>query len=113
MARPVFTHLFFTQPTYPSPDTAGRLPALAKTVTGPATLAYPVTTRGSPLALLPFRQSKSKRFEALVRPHLRALYSFAYRLTGSQHDAEDLVQDVVTKLVPKVDELERVEDLKP
>ena len=65
------------------------------------------------MALLPFRQSKSKRFEALVRPHLRALYSFAYRLTGSQHDAEDLVQDVVTKLVPKVDELERVEDLKP
>ncbi|MDK9558568.1 RNA polymerase sigma factor [Marinobacter sp. M216] len=65
------------------------------------------------MALLPFRQSKSKRFERLVHPHLRPLHTFAYRLTGSQHDAEDLVQDVVTKLFPKVDELERVEDLRP
>lgn len=65
------------------------------------------------MALLPFRQSKSKRFEALIRPHLRALHGFAYRLTGNQHDAEDLVQDVVTKLVSKVDELEQVDDLKP
>ncbi|MBW7471998.1 RNA polymerase sigma factor [Marinobacter sp. F4218] len=69
--------------------------------------------RGIHLALLPFRQSKSKRFERLVHPHLRPLHTFAYRLTGSQHDAEDLVQDVVTKLFPKVDELERVEDLRP
>lgn len=69
--------------------------------------------RGIHLALLPFRQSKSKRFERLVQPHLRALHSFAYRLTGNQHDAEDLVQDVVTKLFPKVDELEQVEELRP
>ncbi|MCM0614086.1 RNA polymerase sigma factor [Marinobacter sediminum] len=65
------------------------------------------------MALLPFRQSKSKRFERLVYPHLRPLHTFAYRLTGSQHDAEDLVQDVVTKLFPKVDELERVDELRP
>lgn len=65
------------------------------------------------MALLPFRQSKPKRFEALVRPHLRAMHSFACRLTGSPHDAEDLVQDVITKLVPRVEELEQVDDLKP
>ena len=65
------------------------------------------------MALLPFRQSRSKRFENLVRPHLRVLHNFAYRLTGNQHDAEDLVQDVVTKLVPKLDELERVDELRP
>lgn len=69
--------------------------------------------RGIHLALLPFRQSKSKRFERLVHPHLRTLHTFAYRLTGNQHDAEDLVQDVVTKLFPKVDELEQVEELRP
>ena len=65
------------------------------------------------MALLPFRQSKSKRFERLVQPHLKAMYAFAYRLTGKQHDAEDLVQDVVVKLYSKLDELEAVDQLRP
>lgn len=41
------------------------------------------------------------------------MYTFAFRLTGKQQDAEDLVQDVVAKLFPRLDELERVEDLRP
>ncbi|MBJ6138974.1 RNA polymerase sigma factor [Marinobacter litoralis] len=65
------------------------------------------------MALLPFRQSKSKRFERLVQPHLKAMYAFAYRLTGRQHDAEDLVQDVVVKLYSKLDELETIDQLRP
>ena len=36
------------------------------------------------------------------------MYRFAYRLAGQQQDAEDLVQDVVVKLFPKLDELESV-----
>lgn len=40
------------------------------------------------------------------------MYYFAYRLTGQQQDAEDLVQDVVVKLVPRLDELEGVEQVK-
>lgn len=65
------------------------------------------------MAVLPFRRRKEKRFEALVRPHLDGLYRFAYRLTGQQQDAEDLVQDVLTKLFPKTDELLGVEQLRP
>src|SRR5690554_3894856 len=41
------------------------------------------------------------------------MHAFAYRLTGSRQDAEDLVQDVVVKLYPKLDELESVEQLRP
>jgi len=65
------------------------------------------------LALLSFRQSKSKRFDRLVQPHLKTMFTFAYRLTGREHDAEDLVQDVVVKLYPRLDELESVDHLRP
>jgi len=65
------------------------------------------------LALLPFRPSRSKRFEKLVQPHLEAMYRFAFRLAGQQQDAEDLVQDVVVKLYPRLEELEGIEQLRP
>ncbi|MBO6849328.1 MAG: RNA polymerase sigma factor [Marinobacter sp.] len=65
------------------------------------------------MALLPFRPSRSKRFEKLVQPHLQALYRFAFRLAGQQQDAEDLVQDVIVKLYPRLDELEAIEQLRP
>lgn len=65
------------------------------------------------MAIFPFRPSKSRRFEVLVQPHLDAMYRFAYRLAGQQQDAEDLVQDVVVKLYLKLDELERVDQLRP
>lgn len=44
---------------------------------------------------------------------MRGMYNFAYRLTGQQQDAEDLVQDVVLKLFPRLDELEEVQQLQP
>ena len=65
------------------------------------------------MAILPFRPSAQKRFQRLVQPHLQVMHAFAYRLTGSHQDAEDLVQDVVVKLYPKLDELESVEQLRP
>ena len=37
------------------------------------------------------------------------MYRFAYRLTGQREDAEDLVQDVLTKLFPRAQELFVVE----
>lgn len=49
----------------------------------------------------------------LVQPHLDAMYRFAFRLAGQQQDAEDLVQDVVIKLYPRLEELEAVEQLRP
>jgi len=41
------------------------------------------------------------------------MYRFAFRLAGQQQDAEDLVQDVVVKLYPRLDELESVDQLRP
>ncbi len=61
----------------------------------------------------PARASRASRFDALLRPHLRSLYRVAYRYTGKREDAEDLVQDLLTKLYPRTDELESVEDLEP
>ena len=52
-------------------------------------------------------------FEALLRPHLRPLLRVAYRLTGRREDAEDLVQDLLTKLYARRDELDGVERLRP
>ncbi|PXX88993.1 RNA polymerase sigma factor [Marinobacter vulgaris] len=66
------------------------------------------------MALIPFRRpAKPSRFEKLVQPHLEAMYRFAYRLSGQQQDAEDLVQDVVAKLYPRLEELEAIEQLRP
>ncbi|MDF0749873.1 RNA polymerase sigma factor [Marinobacter sp. 71-i] len=65
------------------------------------------------MALLPFKSSRPTRFEKLVQPHLEPMYRFAFRLAGQQQDAEDLVQDVVVKLYPRLDELESIEQLRP
>ncbi len=40
---------------------------------------------------------RRRRFEAEVLPHLDAMYRTALRLTRSQSDADDLVQDAVVK----------------
>ena len=52
-------------------------------------------------------------FEELLSPHMEPLYRTAYRLSGSQHDAEDLVQDLLIKLYPRHAELLKVESLRP
>ncbi len=52
-------------------------------------------------------------FEALVRPHLKPLYRIAYRMTGRHEDAEDLIQELLTKLYPRRHELIEVERLRP
>jgi len=59
------------------------------------------------------RSIKSRRFDALVRPHTLALYQFAYRLLQNRPDAEDLVQDVLVKLYPRTNEMAKVRDLRP
>lgn len=66
------------------------------------------------MALIPFRRAaKPARFEQLVQPHLEAMYRFAFRLSGQKQDAEDLVQDVVVKLYPRLEELGEIEQLRP
>nr|WP_277987223.1 RNA polymerase sigma factor [Microbulbifer salipaludis] len=49
----------------------------------------------------------------MVRPHLRLMHRMAYRWTQERADAEDLVQDVLTHLFPRVDELATVQKLGP
>jgi RNA polymerase sigma factor (sigma-70 family) len=48
-----------------------------------------------------------------MRPHAEFLYRLAWRFTGNAADAEDLVQDVLLKLYPRMAELCAVERLRP
>jgi len=61
----------------------------------------------------PFQPSPHDEFDALVRPHLQRLYKLAYRFTRQQDDAEDLVQDLLLKLFPRLDEMKEIEKISP
>ncbi|MFQ6004038.1 MAG: RNA polymerase sigma factor [Woeseia sp.] len=52
----------------------------------------------------------SAAFERLLRPQLERLYRFAFRLTSSKPEAEDLFQDVLLKLFGKLDRLVEIEE---
>ena len=43
------------------------------------------------------REERRTRFESEVTIHLDGLYTFALRLTGLRHDAEDLVSDTIVR----------------
>jgi len=60
-----------------------------------------------------FRRNNQDRFTALLAPHIDYLYRLAYRFTGQRADAEDLVQELLTKLYPRRGELEQIELLRP
>ena len=57
--------------------------------------------------------SNHQQFEVLMQPHLKQLYKLAYRFSGQQHDAEDLVQDILLKLFPRLQEMQAIEKLGP
>jgi RNA polymerase sigma-70 factor, ECF subfamily len=44
-------------------------------------------------ALARARQGDSEAFRALVERHSRSVFRLAYRMTGNEHDAEDVVQE--------------------
>ena len=60
-------------------------------------------------ALLPRARRPRDRFEALMQPHIDALYGAARRMTGSPHDAEDLLQEVYMLAFDRLTELEAIE----
>ncbi len=49
-------------------------------------------------------------FERLVRPHFDRLFRLAWRLTGSQTEAEDLFQELLVKAFGLLDDLVNVEE---
>jgi RNA polymerase sigma factor (sigma-70 family) len=74
--------------------------------------------------VIPFLRGRSKSppsdsrsaqgaFAELVRPHLQALYRLAYRFTGRQHEAEDLLQELLTRLYARPEGLNGIESLRP
>jgi RNA polymerase sigma factor (sigma-70 family) len=65
------------------------------------------------IKLWPSRHSEHEQFEVLIQPHLKQLYKLAYRFSGQRDDAEDLVQDVLLKLFPRLKEMQSVEKLGP
>ena len=60
-----------------------------------------------------YEQNQAKLFERLLQPHMPRLFRFAYRLTHSRPEAEDLFQDVLTKLYARLDELAALRDPAP
>ncbi|WP_019531495.1 RNA polymerase sigma factor [Dasania marina] len=61
----------------------------------------------------PSQQPAHSQFEQLVHPHIQHLYHLAHRLHGNQSDAEDLVQDLLIKLYPRLEEMLSIEKLRP
>ncbi len=61
----------------------------------------------------PRKRSSHDQFEDLLRPHLRRLYNLAYRFSRNRDDAEDLVQDILLKLFPRLKEMQAIEKLGP
>lgn len=59
------------------------------------------------------RRKQRSLFEELLHSHVESLYKLAYRFTNDAMEAEDLLQDLLVKLYPKVRELEQVDNLRP
>ena len=43
-------------------------------------------------------------FAVLVKNYERQLFALARRLTGNEHDAEDVIQDTLLKAIDKIDQ---------
>ena len=61
----------------------------------------------------PSHAHAAAEFDHLLRDHVPALYRAAYRWTGAVDRAEDLVQELLVRLYPKLDELRGLERLRP
>jgi RNA polymerase sigma factor (sigma-70 family) len=58
-------------------------------------------------------ESPAAEFEQLMRGHVRTLYRYAYRWTRDVDQAEDLVQDALTRLYQEMPQLREIELLRP
>jgi len=55
----------------------------------------------------------AEEFDQLMRGHVRSLYRYAYRWTGDVDQAEDLVQETLTRLFSELPRLREVEAVRP
>mgnify|MGYP002633638408 FL=1 len=58
-------------------------------------------------------RASERRFSELVGPHIETMYRMAWHWTRNTHDAEDLVQDVLIRIVNRLDELEAADKPQP
>jgi RNA polymerase sigma factor (sigma-70 family) len=61
----------------------------------------------------PSQNTDAAQFDRLFREHVPALYRSAYRWTGTVDRAEDLVQELLVRLYPRLHELLRLERIRP
>jgi RNA polymerase sigma-70 factor (ECF subfamily) len=59
------------------------------------------------------RNRGASDFDRLLREHVPALYRAAYRWTGTVDEAEDLVQELLVRLYPRLEELRALDQVKP
>ncbi|MCI5107323.1 MAG: RNA polymerase sigma factor [Pseudomonadales bacterium] len=55
---------------------------------------------------------KQDRFIELLRPHVELMYRMAFRWTNRQADAEEIVQETLIKLARRLEEMEKIENLR-
>jgi RNA polymerase sigma-70 factor (ECF subfamily) len=61
----------------------------------------------------PSHAKEAAEFDHLLREHVPALYRSAYRWTGAVDRAEDLVQELLIRLYPRLDELRGLDRIRP
>lgn len=61
----------------------------------------------------PGHSNPAAEFDHLMREHVPALYRSAYRWTGAADRAEDLVQELLVRLYPKLAELRGLQRVRP
>jgi RNA polymerase sigma-70 factor (ECF subfamily) len=59
------------------------------------------------------RESSAAEFDELLREHVPALFRHAFRWTGDVDEAEDLVQEALTRVYPELATLRQVERIRP
>jgi RNA polymerase sigma-70 factor (ECF subfamily) len=57
--------------------------------------------------------TSAEDFDLLLRGHVRPLYRYAYRWTGDVDQAEDLVQETLTRIYLELPRLREIEQLRP
>lgn len=65
---------------------------------------------------VPDHQAKDRpadEFDRLLRPLIPLLYRQAFRWTAARDQAEDLVQDLLVKIYPRLDELAALDNVQP